>query len=75
MSGGFLGRAFGLGKALLLRGFGGAGGGPAPVVYLPCPLLSTTPIGNTIVESSPIDNLVMSTTPIGNTVVETDITC
>ena len=65
-----------LGKALVSRGLGSStGGGPPPVVYLPCPLLSTTPIGNTVVESSPIDNLVLSTTPIANTTVETDITC
>ena len=41
MSGGFLGRAFGLGRALLLRGFG-AGSGDAPVDLdrIPCLTIS-----------------------------------
>ena len=36
MSGGFLGRALGLGRALLLRGFGGGSGAPPPVTGRPC---------------------------------------
>ena len=36
MSGGFLGRALGLGRALLLRGFGGGTGAPPTTTGRPC---------------------------------------
>lgn len=71
MSGGFLGRAFGLGRQLLLRGFGGVGGGPAPVTPAPgCIMLTTTATASitTTVEAASIVTDVTPTATITLTV-------
>lgn len=72
---GFLGRAFGLGRALLLRGFGGSGAAPEPVVYLACPHLTTTMAGDTVVATSPVDNLALASSPVDDTRVTTSVEC
>ena len=72
---GFLGRAFGLGRALLLRGFGGSGAAPEPVVYLACPHLATVMVSDTLVTTTPVDNLALATTPVDDTRVTTTVEC
>lgn len=75
MSGGFLGRAFGLGRTLLLRGFGGVSAAPAPVTYLACPHLTTSMADDTRVTTSPVDDLALATSPVDDTRVATTVEC
>lgn len=64
-----------LGRALVGRGLGSSGGGPAPVVYLACPHLATTMADDTRVKTTPVDDLALATSPVDDTHVSTEIAC
>lgn len=73
MSGGFLSRAFGLGRQLLLRGFGGVGDGPEPVVPQPgCLTLTVEPTASmTLTATSASMALTLTPTATMTLTVET----
>jgi len=54
MSGGFLGRALGLGRALLLRGFGGGTGAPPATNRIPCVTVSAPYSAIDVAVSGPV---------------------
>jgi hypothetical protein len=67
MSGGFLGRALGLGRALLLRGFGG-GTGDAPVVTSQpgCMTLTVMPLASMSLTVTPLASMALTVMPLAS---------